>query len=289
VLWNGKDKKTFDASMNAACFLGDVGEVSKYDQIVCLDSETGEVKWKSESARNGILATTSEGVFVAYTGFPSRLSKYDLQSGNLTWREDFYDSNPIGMLFFDNQIQLITWKPGRKLRLFDTDGNALKVISDTQAFLMTPEVSYNSGTGIQAVQTDTNKVLWDHLDAGVAFIPIFTQDKIFCSSESDSGIAYALDRETGNLLWQVNDIVYDSTIAYSQEKQLVYVLRNNGDLLAIDENTGKINIVAIFSSAPFLLNIDGTVQAYRLTYDYEQHVLLVSLGDSHQLFAFREE
>ena len=39
---------------------------------------------------------------------------------------------------------------------------------------------------------------------------------------------------------------------------------------------------------PYLI-IDGAAQAYELAYDKEQHILLVSLGDGHQLFAFGEE
>ena len=101
------------------------------------------------------------------------------------------------------------------------------------------------------------------------------------------GSAYALDRATGKLLWKTEDIL--GNLAYSPEKQLVYALRNDGNLLAIDEKDGKESIVARFAPVPFIFNIDGSAQAYQLAYDQEEHILMVSLGDSHQLFAFEEK
>jgi outer membrane protein assembly factor BamB len=100
---------------------------------------------------------------------------------------------------------------------------------------------------------------------------------------------YALDRETGELLWQISNIVYGSNVAYSPKIQVVYALRDNGDLLAINENTGESSTAAKFSSVPFLFNISENGESYELAYDQEQDILLVALGDSHQLYAFREE
>jgi hypothetical protein len=137
------------------------------------------------------------------------------------------------------------------------------MINNTDAVFITPDVIYVSGPGLKAIKTNTNEVLWHH-DTGSSNMPIFTQDKILCRNERNSGMVYALDRATGELLWQISDIVYSSSIAHSPEKQLVYALRNNGDLLAINENTGEASIAAKFSSTPFLFIVAGTAQAYEL-------------------------
>jgi outer membrane protein assembly factor BamB len=286
VLWGNK---ALDASMGTVCFLGDLGTISQSNQIVCLDSESGDIKWKRETSLGGILMASPKGVFVTYTSLPNTLSRYDLQSGDMIWQEKWYESNPLHMLFFDNQVQLITMKPGRKLWVFDTEGNVVRIIDDTEAFLTTPEVTYFSENGIRALRTDTKEVLWYYQDPTLNLVPVFTEDKIFCRNEGNSGTVYALDRITGELLWQVHDIVYRSSIAHSPEKQLVYALRNNGDLLAINENTGETSIAVRFTSTPFLFIGSGTGQDYELAYDEEKHILLVSLGDGHQVFAFREE
>jgi outer membrane protein assembly factor BamB len=278
-----------DAFMSTGCFVGDLGEASRYDQLICFNDETGKVNWMKESATNGLVVVTPIGVFEADLGDSSSgIDMLDLQTGAMIWQKKFFDSNPIGLVFFNDQIQLITWKPGRKLWVFDTNGNVLKVINNTYTFLTTPEITFTSETGVRALRTGTNDVIWDYIDTGLARKPIVTSDKLFCRSESHSGIAYALDRNTGRLLWQVQDIVYGSGLAYSPDKRRVYALRSDGDLLAIDENTGEINIAAKFSSPQFLPIINGTAEAYELAYDQEQHILLVSFGDSHQLFAFRE-
>ncbi len=57
----------------------------------------------------------------------------------------------------------------------------------------------------------------------------------------------------------------------------------------LDRFAYQVILAAKFSSAPFLLNIAGTAQAYEFADDQEKHILLVSLGDSHQLYALREE
>jgi hypothetical protein len=132
--------------------------------------------WKKESFFNGMLTASPVGIFVAHTSAPNTLSRYELQSGNLIWREEWWQSNPIHMLFFDNQVQLITKKPERKLWVFDTDGNVVRVMDDTEAFLITPEVTYFYENGIQAVRTDTNDILWHYEDPVLNLMPVFTED-----------------------------------------------------------------------------------------------------------------
>jgi hypothetical protein len=65
------------------------------------------------------------------------------------------------------------------------------------------------------------------------------------------------------------------------------MLTLNGDVLAVDENNGEKNVVVHFSSTPFIIN-GGDIDAYQLAYDETENMLFVSLGDSRQLFAFKE-
>jgi RHS repeat-associated protein len=94
------------------------------------------------------------------------------------------------------------------------------------------------------------------------------------------------DPATGRFL--TRDAKPDSTNPYVPWDPTGALLGPLGLLALVYENTGETSIAVRFSSAPFLLNVAGTAQAYELAYDQEQHILLVSLGDSHQLFAFRE-
>ena len=118
--------------------------------------------------------------------------------------------------------------------------------------------------------------------------PIFTEDKLFLRNGADfSGTAYALDPTTGELLWEIPNIV--GNLIYSPDKHLIYALHKDGNLLAVDENNGKETVIATFSPSPFIF-LDGTDPgAYQLAYDADERILVVYLGDSRQLFAFKVE
>jgi hypothetical protein len=66
-------------------------------------------------------------------------------------------------------------------------------------------------------------------------------------------------------------------------------LREDGELLAIDENSGKESVIAKFSPAPFVYSDGVNDCGYQLSYDEKEHILVVYTGDSRQLFAFREQ
>jgi outer membrane protein assembly factor BamB len=118
--------------------------------------------------------------------------------------------------------------------------------------------------------------------------PVFTEDKIFLRNGADfSGTAYALDRTSGELLWEIPNII--GNVAYSPDQQLVYALREDGDLLRIDENTGNTSAIASFSPGPFIFFDGINPCAYQLAYNEGEHTLVVYLGDSRQLFTFKVE
>jgi outer membrane protein assembly factor BamB len=116
--------------------------------------------------------------------------------------------------------------------------------------------------------------------------PLFTDDKIFVRNFF-SKTAYTLDRNTGTLLWEIPKVL--GNFAYSPNKQVVYALRENGDLLAIDENSGEESLIAEFSPGPFVYSDGVDDSGYQLSYDYQEHILVVYTGDSRQLFAFKEK
>ena len=86
-------------------------------------------------------------------------------------------------------------------------------------------------------------------------------------------------------MWEVDGII--GSLAYSSKKHIVYMLTEDGDILSVDENTGEKSAVVHFSSTPFIINGEN-IYAYQLAYDESEDILFVSLGDSKQLFAFKE-
>jgi hypothetical protein len=87
------------------------------------------------------------------------------------------------------------------------------------------------------------------------------------------------------VLWEVSNII--GNLAYSPDRQLVYALHEDGDLVAIDVNTGEETVIATFSPGPFIFHDGIDPCAYQLAYDADERILVVYLGDSRQLFAFK--
>jgi outer membrane protein assembly factor BamB len=168
-----------------------------------------------------------------------------------------------------------------------TNAEVIRTIKDHRIFFLTKDEIYANLNGLQVLRTATDEVVWKYTDTNhLTQAPIFTKDKIFLrNGDSFSGTAYALDRMSGVLLWSIPDII--GNLAYSPERTLVYALRKNGDLLAIDVNTGKESVVARFSPGPFIFFDGVDTCSYQLAYDEQEHILIVYLGDSKQMFAFK--
>jgi outer membrane protein assembly factor BamB len=278
---------TMDASAGKFCFLGDLQEDKLKHNIVCMESLTGTVLWNKESSVHETLSISPDGIFVAYSS-PASVRKYDFQTGDLIWHKKLPGSGTKFLYLVDHQVQVVTSTHTDTLSILDMDGNVLKTLRNQQAILIsTSDETYVSLTGIRAINTNTGDIIWDYIDHGLGFVPFFTQDKVFLRDGDFFGTAYALERETGKLLWEVDKIV--GNIAYSPDKQRVYALSEDGSLLAIDENSGHENAIARFSNTPFLFIKDGEAQAYQLAFDKEEKVLIVALGDGNQLFAFMEK
>lgn len=280
---------TLDSLMGITCFLGDLGKRELYKNFVCLESQGGKVLWSKQNGVQSTIAITPDGIFIAYSS-PAELKKFDLETGDLLESRKLGGTGSIYLTYLNDQIQVSTTNP-ESLWILNTNAEIMTKIriGEYTMLLSTPDETYVYLKGLQALQTDTKDVLWEHVDMrSMRQVPIFTEDKIFLRNGSGlSGTAYALDRHNEKLLWNISNII--GNLVYSPDKQSVYALRENGDLLTIDAKTGNENILATFSPTPFLFFDGVDTCAYQLAYDSEKHILLVYLGDSKQLFAFKVE
>ncbi len=288
IIWNEQDV-TLNSAMGKTCFLGDLGKRKLYKRFICLESQSGQLLWDREDGIHRTIDVTQDGIFVAYSS-GAYLNKFDLQTGDLMWQKSLIGTGSIYLYYLDNRIQVSTTNP-EKLWVLDATGDVINNIRDGEhrMFLSTTSETYVNLNGLQVYKTGTNQELWEHVDTqDLRQAPIFATDEIFLRNGADfSGTAYALDRKDGKLLWETPNIV--GNLVYLPDKQLVYALRENGDLLAINPRTGEANTLATFSNSPFIF-FDGIDPcAYQLAYDAEKHVLVVYLGDSRQLFAFKVE
>jgi hypothetical protein len=284
IHWNDQDA-TLDSSTGKTCFLGNLGERHKYyDNLICLESQSGNLLWDNYSGIHGEIAVTSDGIFVTYIGSAS-VRKYDFQNGNFVWKNSKLGGGMGSsyLYFQDGQIEVVFIH--ERTVILSADGKVVRTIKGESVFVSQRDEIVIDLDGLQSNKANTDDVLWKYEDTRINSAPLFTDDKIFVLKDF-SKTEYALDRNIGALLWEIPKIL--GNFAYSSNKQVVYALREDGELLAIDENSGKESVIAKFSPAPFLYS-DGVDDAgYQLSYDEKEHILVVYTGDSRQLFAFRE-
>lgn len=278
---------SLDSSAGKTCFLGDLGIRYPHrnldKNLVCLESQSGILLWVNQSGLHDSIAVTSDGIFVTNIS-PASLRKYDFQNGNFIWKKHLGGNGSSYLYFQDGQIEVLFIH--ERTVVLSANGEVVRTISDESIFISKRDEISIDFDGLQSNKANTDDVLWKYMDTKINPAPLFTDDKIFVR-RNFSEIAYALDRNTGMLLWEIPKVL--SNFAYSPNKQVVYALRENGELLAIDENSGNESVIAKFSPAPFVY-FDGVNNcSYQLSYDEQEQILVVYTGDSRQLFAFREK
>lgn len=281
VLWN-RLNITMDSAQGKVCYLGDISVEDKYNNVICIDNVTGKVLWQSASGR--ALVVSSDGVFVSFSN-PAGVRKYDINTGNLVWRKSLGGSGSLFISFLNSQVQILGSTD--VLWVLDADGRLIKKENGRRIFFTTPEEIFVNLNGIKVYQPGSNDLLWEYIDFGLVQLPVLVPDKLFLRTEFAPGDAYALDRKTGKLLWTAHGII--SNVVYSPGKQVVYALRENGDLLAISEGNGEESVIARFTPSPFLYFDVNEDCGYQLAYDEEKHILMIYTGDSRQLFAIKEQ
>jgi outer membrane protein assembly factor BamB len=284
TIWNTFDT-TIDALNNRVCFLGGL-DYSTYSNIVCLSGNDGKVLWQDHSSNHESLAITPNAIFVIYSN-SAGIIKYDT-SGKVVWSKRLSGTGSDYLYIVGEQLQVLTIP--EKFWVLDFDGNEINSIAGDKIFIGTSQGDFVESNGIKLVKTNSSEVIWQfqNLDDVLEMAPLFTETKVFVRTGQESGSIFTINRENGKLLWKTEDNII-SNVVYSSANQAIYALTRDGNLLAINENNGFVDTIAKFSSVPFVLNGKSDVGSYQLTYDINENVLFVSLGDSRQLFAFKEE
>jgi hypothetical protein len=285
VRLNNRDA-ALDSFAGKTCFLGDLGknrDTSLKNNLVCLETKSGKLLWDNKSGLHDSIAVTSNGIFITYIT-PLSVRKYDFQNGDLVWGKYLGGNGSDYLYFQDDQIEILDWTD--KTWVLDPAGKIIRVVDGKSIFFSQQDEILIDYYGLQSIRPRSSEALWKHEDAHVNSAPLFTEDKIFVHG-AFSRIAYALDRNKGTLLWEIPKIL--GNFAYSPGKHVVYALRESGELLSIDENSGKETTIARFSPAPFLYSDGVNDSGYQLSYDQQERILVVYTGDSRQLFALGEK
>jgi len=274
-----------------------VGSMSNDDEerLICLDGSSGKVAWERVDPRHdelGYLSAISAvpvGLYAGYGGVPS-VKKLNLSTGDVLWSQSLSGRGLLYLFVIGNEVHIST-TPEWFSKINAESGEVIEKVDGREIYISTSNITVSPilMNELQAEETATEKLIWRvSLDRELRMAPLFTEDVIYLRSGRTMGSLYAVQLSTGNILWKTDNIVI-SNITISPSKKLAYVLTRDGKLLGIDMDSGVITTLIEFSNGPFALNGEDIVGGYELAYDQTTRSLFILLGDSRQLFAFKEE
>jgi outer membrane protein assembly factor BamB len=266
------------------CFLGDVSYPPN-SILSCINTETREIAWQKFSGSPAGMATLQNYVFVPYYG-EKGVEKYDIE-GNMIW--DYPLTGHTYIYSYENQIQLFSIP--EKFRVLNADNGArLEEVKGKQIIFSTATERFVKGVNLESRSMDMNVLNWS-VEIGNKYLrlkPLFTENTIFFRTGQISGSVYAVNKQSGEILWQTDSNMIGNIIYLHREDKVV-VLTRDGKLLVVDAKTGVQTVLVEFSETPFVLNGESAtvVGGYELAYDENSKTIYLLLGDSRQLFAFR--
>ena len=272
------------ADQEKTCYIGHFGkelEPSR-ESLICINSNNGLVLWQLEMVKFAeSLSVTSNGIFFPYS--KEGVIKLDIQNGDFVWQKHLDCCFIHSFYVLDDQIQT---SDDHNFWILNMDGGVIKKTGDNHIKVIQPDMTFKIWDGLEAFKTVTDELLWTQPEIYTRYPLIFTKTKgeIFLKSQNTTAIA--LNRETGKTLWESSPVI--GNIVYSSFTNRVYALLESGDLIAYDGDSGKATTMVSFSSVPFLVFGDG-ISSYQMAYDQKEHVLSIAIGDSKQLFGFKEK
>ncbi|NIR25765.1 MAG: PQQ-binding-like beta-propeller repeat protein [Gammaproteobacteria bacterium] len=232
-----------------------------------LDASEGALLWRLPRPVSSLFATSA----ALYVGSYRQISAHDLRTGQTLWTASLplITRNVAYLLVVDNLI-------------YARSSTAHLLRADTGEVIMNFTEGPLEAT-LQKWQIQANPEYFsDFADITL------TQDTKFIRGVAEfrgDGVR-AVDRQTGEILWQMEDGIISNVAA---TETVLYLLRRDRRLLGLDTRTGKVVTSVQFEPSPITSkDVDrGFMGGYYVAVDKEAGRLYAYLGDSAQLFAFK--
>ena len=237
-----------------------------------------------------ILLFLSDGKL--YVGQHDEIGVFDSMTGSLLEEFSIPKAGIIESLYQRGDKFYIYGNTGRFI-VFDT--SVMKTVTTTEpnflehVFLIDDNITYShKGNELIAFNGSSGAVVWQAEMNEPFTDPVFQNDMIFIRTGSSiytSGIS-AINRSTGVVVWKKDlNIIISNVVAQNSE---LYFLTVDGFLIVLDQQTGQEIGKMQFTSAPFLLNdTQYAIGGYYVSADTDNKIIIVSLGDSCQLFGVK--
>ena len=297
LLWSDEQFFVFDEPHIALAqatpdffFLQAVDAKSSKPKMYVYQTLTGKLIWEKKINTYSIFVANDQ---VMTESTHNGIVRYDSRTGTIIEKVNFLDAVNV-LYMYDYQGKIFVYDSGGKYYIYDQQNNEVTKL-DTNltrtSFIQEHNVKYvNDPDGFKAIDINTNNPLWKiKFSGGISRGPLFDNEMIFVLVNNDTSISnlYALDKNSGAILWE-SKLGIISNIDASETS--VYFLTIDGYLIALDKESGNVTLSLELSSQPFLLPYnapDENIGAYTVSIDSVNNVVILTIGDSCQLFALQ--
>jgi outer membrane protein assembly factor BamB len=267
---------SFGGRMRAAVYKGSVFVIDDEGRIVSLNAESGKQNWTSNTGKSvstGITAADSILVFATRDGKVIAVSATD---GSRLW-----SANVLGAVLSDPAIGngkvYVQTEDGRVLALSEKDGSTAWTLERT-----VPSLSLHGNSGVVfkqgllvvgfanghvvGIDSRNGRTIWDRVVSypkgrsdverisDVDAPPLIIGYNLYAASYQ--GKLMAMDLRNGRVLWTRPLSAY---LPFSGDDRYLYVVNEEGVILAIDENSGanawaQNDLKRRISAMPLVLN-----------------------------------
>jgi outer membrane protein assembly factor BamB len=272
--------------ISSRIFVGVQNSYYGASKVIAFDTKTGDPLWQQNVNLSMTMLADSENLYV---GDYNRIIVYDPQTGDLTKEIKFPKVGVVHNIYSDEKNLYANTGNGTWLTYNINAGTAdiSEPLLPYTPFIRENEILYLiDAEGFKALQTETETTLWKYpIDEPINIQPLFTNDLIIITTQI--GSLHVLNKETGELLWRSDAHVISNIAAHSSQ---LYFLTGEGYLAVVDKSDGReIEKLAFLPASFDMSNSDRIVGGYNVWIDPQDNIIVVSLGDSCQLMAFKLE
>jgi len=256
-------------------------------KLYAFDSVAGKLVWEQDNVLPDTLAVNN---LVLYMTNLNNVQAYDIMSGNNIWNVQLPSSDVFTSLNF-LEDRMFAYSSNGGFFILDANGKILESKGPNLYPMpyIVGDVTYaGNNKGIIAFDTITEKTIWQINVRGPFYSGLyFLDDAIYFRTGGSTvpGKVYAFSKNTGELLWKYDSDAISNVYGVGPN---LYFLDLDGYLIGVDRKTGLQVAKLEFSPRPFMLPTAGLfIGGYYVTGDSLNNVLIVSIGDSSQLFALQ--
>lgn len=265
--------------------------------LYALNHSTGELLWKVNGyagypyARSALLDyTVADANYIYVASKEGSFSAIDASNGKQVWKQTISSVDYTDNIYIESHDQVVYFyeSGNNSITAFDTrDGNQIwkvsnlnyveQILFSEQRIYITSSSYKDVGTkyptvgnppfDILALDTTTGEQTWK-FTLGENFSPWadISDDQLYLLTHDSEGFGdnfktlrrlIAVDKKTGEMIWQFNNNYPHGDINYLVQDRIVYVGTNDNFLFALDSETGKILWQVKDSGFPYYFHAEG--------------------------------